>query len=113
MPLTRSNLVVAALVVGGLATGVGTASASSPSPRAAEVAAEQAQELQLHAAIAGLAATEEHLQSTLRHRTSHGADPHLAPGDRPPSRACSRPGRTDRRPVDRPRWCPADHDRRR
>jgi len=77
MPVPLSNLVVAALAVGGLATGVGTASASTTSPTLAQVAAEQAQEQQLRSDIGTLTTTEEHLQSTLRNRmgTPSGAPP--------------------------------------
>ena len=68
MPLPLSNLVVAALAVGGLATGVGSAAASGPTPGKPAVAAEQAEEGQLRADIAGLTATEQQLRTTLRIR---------------------------------------------
>ncbi|HEY5108045.1 MAG TPA: hypothetical protein VII96_00375, partial [Acidimicrobiales bacterium] len=70
MTLPLSNLVVAALAVGGLATGVGTASAATTSPRAAQITAEQAQEQQLRGDIDSLTTTEQHLQATLRNRTA-------------------------------------------
>ena len=70
MPLPLSNLVVAALAVGGLATGVSTASGTAPSARATAVAAAQSEEQQLRTDIAGLTSTEEHLESTLKSRAA-------------------------------------------
>ena len=70
MTLPLSNLVVAALAVGGLATGVSTASAGAPSPKSAAIAAELAQEQQLRADISGLTDTEQHLRTTLRSRSA-------------------------------------------
>jgi hypothetical protein len=83
MPLPLSNLVVAALAVGGLATGVGTASAGTTSSRPVQVATEQAQEQQLRSDIGTLTTTEENLQSTLRDRTATSSGASVADSSAP------------------------------
>ena len=79
MPLPLSNLVIAALAVGGVATGVGTAAASASPATPPSVVAAQAEQQRLSADIADLTTTARHLRDSVRAKQRQAAEGHDAP----------------------------------
>ena len=65
MPFPLSTLAIAALAVGGVASGVGTAAASASPAAPPSVVAALAQQRHLATDIAGLTETARHLEATL------------------------------------------------